>query len=229
MSWETNLTWELMFCGGNRLKFSWSTVFICIHRRREKLHLIKVWKSLKAQLYVMRQSTWSTCCWNLLIKTKYLSYFILITLLIMTSLANNCSYNCSQSEEEEKVAPLCTDLETKVNKHFSFVGAEVSSESIWKFNCCVLFSTQLEIWIAVNPTCFLIFACLWQSKCFFSWSNQHNEKDRVNVTVLHHRGSVMVPGSLMFLFLLSVFCSAFTGLGRDVRGRHGTWQEQRCC
>ena len=46
----------------------------------------------------------------------------------MTSLANNCSYNCSQSEEEEKVAPLCTDLETKVNKPFSFVGTEVCSQ-----------------------------------------------------------------------------------------------------
>lgn len=32
---------------------------------------------------------------------------------------NRCSYNCSQSEEEEKIAPLGTDLETKVNKlHF---------------------------------------------------------------------------------------------------------------
>lgn len=28
---------------------------------------------------------------------------------------NSCSYNCSQSEEEEKVAPLSTDLEPKVN------------------------------------------------------------------------------------------------------------------
>lgn len=28
----------------------------------------------------------------------------------------NCSYNCSQYEEEEKIAPLHTDLETKVNK-----------------------------------------------------------------------------------------------------------------
>lgn len=28
---------------------------------------------------------------------------------------NCCSYNCSQSEEEEKITPLSTDLETKVN------------------------------------------------------------------------------------------------------------------
>lgn len=28
---------------------------------------------------------------------------------------NCCSYNCSQSEEEEKIGPLTTDLETKVN------------------------------------------------------------------------------------------------------------------
>lgn len=36
-----------------------------------------------------------------------------VPLMIQISL-NHCSYNCSQSEEEEKAAPLCTDLETKV-------------------------------------------------------------------------------------------------------------------
>lgn len=30
----------------------------------------------------------------------------------------NLNYNCSQSEEEEKLAPLCTDIETKVNQCF---------------------------------------------------------------------------------------------------------------
>lgn len=32
----------------------------------------------------------------------------------------HCSYNCSQSEDEEKLAPLCTDLETKVNHLLNF-------------------------------------------------------------------------------------------------------------
>lgn len=36
-----------------------------------------------------------------------------VLLMIQISL-NLCSYNCSQSEEEEKAAPLCTDIETKV-------------------------------------------------------------------------------------------------------------------
>lgn len=30
-------------------------------------------------------------------------------------------------------------------------------------------------------------------------------------------------------FVLSVFRSALPGLGRDVWGGHGSWQEQRCC
>lgn len=65
---------------------------------------------------------------------------------------NRCSYNCSQSEEEEKIAPLGTDLETKVNK--------------------LQFQT-----LSITPTCTLL---------------------------------------IFWAFALSVFCSAFPGLGGDV-------------
>lgn len=47
----------------------------------------------------------------------YCLILFLLCILISFSLCH-CSYNCSQSEEEEKLAPLCTDLETKVSQSF---------------------------------------------------------------------------------------------------------------
>lgn len=98
-----------------------------------------------------------------------------VPLTIQISL-NRCSYNCSQSEEEEKAAPLCTDIETKV-KMFG--------------DASHIFSLYLSSFFTPSaPSCFMLMRCT---------------------------------------FSLSVFCCALPGLGRDVWGGHGSWQEQCCC
>lgn len=82
-----------------------------IRRRRERLLLIKAWRSLKEQLYAMHQSISSMTTVCLLVSNTYS-----ILLLFFSKPLLFYSYNCSQSEEEEKLAPLCTDLETKVSE-----------------------------------------------------------------------------------------------------------------
>lgn len=49
----------------------------------------------------------------LLIIENLADFFQLMVALLGIAI-NRCSYNCSQAEEEEKIAPLGTDLETKV-------------------------------------------------------------------------------------------------------------------
>uniref|UniRef100_A0A8C9XVG5 Amyloid beta protein binding family B member 1 n=1 Tax=Sander lucioperca TaxID=283035 RepID=A0A8C9XVG5_SANLU len=67
-------------------------------------------------------------------ETEYLVYchlFLFSFCCLSSSLSlSHCSYNCSQSEEEEKLAPLCTDLETKCFAVRSLGWVEMSEEDM---------------------------------------------------------------------------------------------------
>lgn len=52
-----------------------------VFRRRLRLHLIKAWRSLKGQLFVMPPSTWSTICWSPL-WVSFLTTFVCIIFTI---------------------------------------------------------------------------------------------------------------------------------------------------
>lgn len=65
---------------------------------------------------------------------------------------NRCSYNCSQSEEEEKIAPLGTDLETKVNTlHLS--GFDHPPPALGSFSApllCQCFAVRSLGWVEMS-------------------------------------------------------------------------------